>query len=73
MTVELLLEKSLRFDRAGKPLEVIVPYDQFIDFIEQHGLNPRRANAETLAAMDEPIVGLPRYRNAKEARAALGI
>jgi hypothetical protein len=73
MTAELLLEKSTRFDRSGQPVEVVVPYNQFIEFIEEHGLNPRRPNAETLAAMNEPIEGLPRYRTAKEARAALGI
>ncbi len=73
MTVELLLEKNTRFDRSGKPVEVIIPYEQFIAFIEQHGLNPTRVNAETLEAMNEPIDGLPRHRTAKEARAALGI
>jgi hypothetical protein len=37
MTVELLLEKNLRFDRFGKPLELVIPYEQFIDFIEVNG------------------------------------
>lgn len=73
MTVELLLEKSIRFDRSGKPLEVIIPYEEFIDFIEEHGLSPRRPNAETLEAMNEPIEDLPHYHTAKEAIAALGI
>ncbi len=37
MTADLLLEKSVRYDRSGKPLEVVIPYEQFIDFIEVHG------------------------------------
>jgi hypothetical protein len=46
MTAELLLEKSLRFDRSGKPLEVVIPYEQFIDFIEEHGLSARNPDTE---------------------------
>lgn len=30
-------------------------------------------NAETLAAMDEPVEDLPRYSNEAEAKAALGL
>ena len=37
MTAEFLLEKNLRFDRSGKPLEVIIPYEQFIEFFEING------------------------------------
>ena len=37
MTAEFLLEKNLRFDRSGKPLEVVIPYEQFIDFFEVNG------------------------------------
>jgi hypothetical protein len=33
----------------------------------------RIPNAVTLAAMNEPIAGLPRYRTAEDAKAALGI
>jgi len=33
----------------------------------------RIPNAETLAAMDEPTEGLPRYKTAKEAKSALGL
>lgn len=39
MTAESLLKGNLRYDRSGKPLEVVVPYDQFIEFIEDHGLD----------------------------------
>jgi hypothetical protein len=36
MTAEILLEENLRYDRSGKPLEVVFPYDRFI---EDHGLD----------------------------------
>jgi hypothetical protein len=53
MTAELLLEKGIRFDSSGKPLEVVIPYEQFVDFIEEHGLRTRSPDAEELEAMLE--------------------
>jgi hypothetical protein len=29
MTAEAILQKSVRYDRAGKPLEVVIPYEEF--------------------------------------------
>jgi|TARA_B110000908_G_C10005158_1_gene335951 hypothetical protein len=39
MNAETIIKKNTRFDRRGSPLEVVIPYDQFIDFIEEHGLD----------------------------------
>lgn len=39
MTIEAILEKSIRYDRSGKPLEVVISYDDFIDFVETYGLD----------------------------------
>jgi hypothetical protein len=39
MTTEAILQKSVRYDRGGKPLEVVIPYDEFVDFIETYGLD----------------------------------
>ena len=39
MNVETLIKENTRFDRGGSPLEVIIPYEQFIDFIEEYGLD----------------------------------
>ncbi len=39
MTAEAILEKSLRYDRSGNPLEVVIPYKEFVDFIETCGLD----------------------------------
>jgi hypothetical protein len=39
MTAEAILQRSLRYDRSGKPLEVVIPYEEFLDFIETHGLD----------------------------------
>jgi len=39
MTAEAILQKSVRYDRGGKPLEVVIPYEEFVDFIETNGLD----------------------------------
>lgn len=39
MTAQVLLQKSIRYDRGGKPLEVVIPYEEFLDFIEICGLD----------------------------------
>ncbi len=39
MTAEAILQKSVRYDRGGEPLEVVIPYGEFIDFIETYGLD----------------------------------
>jgi hypothetical protein len=39
MTAEVILQKGVRYDRGGKPLEVVIPYEEFVDFIESNGLD----------------------------------
>jgi hypothetical protein len=39
MTADVILKKSVRYDRGGKPLEVVIPYEEFVDFIETNGLD----------------------------------
>ncbi len=39
MTTEAILRRSVRYDQDGKPLEVVIPYDEFVDFIETYGLD----------------------------------
>jgi hypothetical protein len=39
MTTAGILKSSVRYDRGGKPLEVVIPYDEFVDFIETYGLD----------------------------------
>jgi hypothetical protein len=48
MTTEALLQKSVRYDRNGKPLEVVIPYDEFVDFIESHGLDLTRDEKDSI-------------------------
>lgn len=33
MTAEALLKENIRYDRGGKPIEIVIPYEEFIDFI----------------------------------------
>lgn len=39
MTTEAILRKSVRYDRVGKPVEVVIPYEEFVDFVETYGLD----------------------------------
>ena len=39
MTAAAILQKSVRYDRGGKPVEVVIPYEEFLDFIETYGLD----------------------------------
>lgn len=39
MTAETIIKENTRFDRSGSPVEVVVPYEVFIDFVETHGLD----------------------------------
>ena len=66
MTAESILSKSVRYDRAGKPLEVVIPYEEFVDFMESHGLDlteeekesVREAQADREAGRSENFVSL---------------
>jgi hypothetical protein len=75
MTTEVLLEKSVRYDRGGNPVEVVIPYEQFIDFIEAYGLDLaeeekisiREAQSDRKAGRHENFIG------ADDAKRELGI
>ena len=75
MTTEAILEKSIRYDRGGKPVEVVIPYEQFIEFIETYGLDLsdeeqgdlREAIADRKEGRDE------RFLSAAEAKRQLGL
>ena len=66
MTAEAILEKNLRFDRGGKPVEVTMTYEDFIDFIETNGLDLsleekeaiREAEADRKAGRHENFVSM---------------
>lgn len=66
MTAEAILSKSVRYDRGGKPLEVVIPYSEFVDFVESYGLDlseeekesVREAQADREAGRTENFVSL---------------
>jgi hypothetical protein len=66
MTTAAILEKGIRYDRSGKPLEVVIPYEEFVDFIESNGLDLtdeekadiREAKADREAGRMEKFVSL---------------
>jgi hypothetical protein len=39
MTVETIIKENTRFDRGGSPLEVVIPYEKFVEFVEEYGLD----------------------------------
>lgn len=49
MTTEAILRKSVRYDRSGTPVEVVIPYDEFVDFVETYGLDLSEDEKESLA------------------------
>jgi hypothetical protein len=66
MTAEAILQKSVRYDRSGKPLEVVISYEEFVDFVETYGLDlsddekdsVREAQADREAGRIENFVAL---------------
>ena len=66
MTAETILQKGVRHDRNGKPLEVVIPYEEFVDFVETYGLDlsedekdsVREAKADRKAGRMENFVAL---------------
>jgi hypothetical protein len=66
MTAEAILQKSVRHDRSGKPLEVVISYEEFVDFVEAYGLDlsddekdsVREAKADREAGRMENFVAL---------------
>jgi hypothetical protein len=75
MTAETILEKSIRYDRGGKPVEVVIPYEQFIDFIETYGLDLSEVEKEELrgAIADKEEGRDDRFLSAGEAKQQLGL
>jgi hypothetical protein len=49
MTTEAILRKSVRYDRGGNPVEVVIPYQEFVDFVETYGLDLTDDEKESIA------------------------
>jgi len=75
MNAELIFKESIRYDRGGKPLEVVIPYEKFIHFIESNGLDLtdaekvclREAHAEFKAGDVDAFI------SSEEAKRQLGV
>lgn len=74
MTAEALLEKSTRYDRGGKPVEVIIPYEQFMDFMEEHGLDLTQEEITDLEeAQNDLKTNRGSFVRAEDAKRQLGL
>ncbi len=66
MTAESILRESVRYDRSGQPLEVVIPYGDFVEFVEAYGLDlsddekdsVREAGADLEAGRTENFIAL---------------
>ena len=75
MTTEAILQKSVRYDRGGKPLEVVIPYDEFVDFIETYGLDLSDEEKEAIREAQSDLAAGRRenFVSAEEAKRQLGL
>ena len=64
------LEKKIVVDEKGKPLEVIIPYEQYVEFVETYGLDLseeekaslREAQADLAAGNKDAFVSMEEVR-----------
>ncbi len=75
MTAEALLEENVRYDRGGNPVEVVIPYADFIDFIESYGLDLSDTEKSNIreARTDIKSKHFENFVSAEEAKRQLGI
>lgn len=75
MTAEAILEKSVRYDKDGKPLEVVIPYEEFIDLMETYGLDLTPDEKESIreAQSDLAVGKTDAFVSLDEAKRQLGL
>ena len=49
------LDKKIVVNEDGEPVEVIIPYDQFVDFMETYGLDMTEEEKEELREANADI------------------
>lgn len=74
MSAAEALEKRILFSADGKPSEVMIPYDQFIEFIERHGLDLTEEEQEAIREAQADIKSgkSDAFVSAEEARRQVG-
>lgn len=75
MTAETILQKIVRHDRVGNPHEVVIPYEDLIDFIETYGLELSDDEKEAIREAQENLtVGMhEKFVTAEDAKRQLGL
>ena len=75
MTAEMILQKSIRYDRSGKPLEVVIPYEEFVDFIELNGLDLTKVEKDSIreAKADRDAGRMENFVSLEDLEKELGI
>jgi hypothetical protein len=75
MTAEAILQKGVRYDSVGKPLEVVIPYEDFIEFVETYCLDLSDDEKEAiLETQDDLAAGRDEnFVSAEEVKRQLGL
>ena len=63
-----IIKENTRFDRGGIPLEVVIPYEKFVAFVEEYGLDLTDEEREAIreAKSDLDAGRLDKYISAED-------
>lgn len=75
MNAESILKDSVRYDRGGIPIEVVIPYEKFIHFIESNGLDLTDSEKSSLreAQAEFKAGNFDSFVSSEDAKRELGI
>ncbi len=75
MNAESILKESVRYDRGGMPIEVVIPYEKFIHFIESNGLDLTSSEKNSLreAQAEFKAGNLDAFVSSEDAKRELGV
>lgn len=75
MNAESILKESVRYDRGGIPIEVVIPYEKFIHFIESNGLDLTYSEKCSLreAQAEFKVGNFDAFMSSEDAKRELGV
>jgi len=68
------LKKKVVVDESGNPVEVIIPYEQYIEFVETYGLDLSDEERDAILAAKADFVGgnVEEFVSAEEVKREIG-
>lgn len=75
MTAEVILQRNVRYDQGGKPIEVVIPYRDFVDFVETYGLDLTPVETQDIKEARQDLADgrAENFISAAEAKRELGL